>query len=170
MIVLFAVQSATAQQQKIGYIDTDYILSQMSEYEGIQQQLESISSEWNARLEKMKNEVEQLKEDFAAKEILYTDKLRKEKKQEIEAKMKQRQQFLDQKFGAEGEYFRKQKELLEPIQRKIFNAVNSVAQRKNFDFIFDKAQKSDMIYSAQEWNLNKEVLEELGVTLNESSN
>jgi len=84
--------------------------------------------------------------------------------------VQQRQQFLDQKFGSDGEYFAKQKELLGPIQRKVFDAVNTVAKRQDFDFVFDRAQKSNMLYSVQEWNLNDEVLQELGVTLNESSN
>ncbi|MDZ7682424.1 MAG: OmpH family outer membrane protein [Fodinibius sp.] len=162
--------SATAQDQKIGYVDTDYILSQMSEYQGIQQQLSSISSEWNTELEQMQQEIDQLKEDFQAKEILYTDELKKKKQQQIQNKIEQRQQYLDQKFGADGEYFQRQKELLEPIQRKVFNAINSVAEQQNFDFVFDRAQNSNMLFGVEEWNLNDEVLQELGVTLNDTSN
>ena len=170
LIAFFIASSASAQEQKIGYVDTDYILSQMSEYEGVKQQLSSISSEWNAQLEEMKTEIGNLKQDFQAREILYTDEQRAQKQQEIQNKVQQRQQFLDQKFGAEGEYFAKQEELLGPIQRKVFNAINTVAKRQDFDFVFDRAQKSSMLYSVQEWNLNDEVLQELGVTLNESSN
>ena len=162
--------SATAQDQKIGYVDTDYIMSQMSEYEGIQQQLSSISAEWNTELEKMESEIDQLKEDFEAKEILYTDELKKQKQQEIKNKVQQRQQFMDQKFGADGEYFQRQKELLEPIQRKVFKAINTVAEEQNFDFVFDRAQNSNMLFGVEEWNLNQEVLQELGITLNEASN
>ena len=169
ILLLFAA-NVTAQDQKIGYVDTDYILSQMSEYEGIKQKLSSISSEWNSELEEMQNEIEQLKEDYQAKEILYTDELKKKKKQAIQNKIEQRQQYLDQKFGAKGEYFQKQKELLEPIQRKVFEAVNTVAQEQDFDFVFDRAQNSNMLYGVQEWNLNQEVLQELGVTLNDPSN
>jgi outer membrane protein len=43
LIVLFMlfgnISIAYGQQQKIGYVDTDYILSEMPEYEGVQQQL-----------------------------------------------------------------------------------------------------------------------------------
>jgi outer membrane protein len=163
-------QTGLAQEQKIGYVDTDYILSQMSEYEGIQQQLSSISSEWKSELEEMEREIEQLKEDFQAKEILYTDELKAEKKKEIQNKIDQRQNYIDQKFGAEGEYFQKQKELLEPIQRKVFEAINTVAKEQNFDFVFDRAEDSNMLYGVEEWNINDEVLQELGITLNETSN
>lgn len=160
----------SAQDQKVGYVDTDQILSGMSEYQGVQQQLKSISAEWNARLEEMKEEIDQLKEDYQAKEILYTDELKEQKQQEIQEKIQQRQQYLDQKFGANGEYFQQQKQLLEPIQRKVFEAINAVAEEKDFDFVFDRAQNSNMLYGLEEWNLNDEVLQELGITLNEASN
>jgi len=159
-----------AQEQKIGYVDTDYILSKMPEYQGVQQQLRSMSSEWNKKLDQMKDEIDQLKEDFQAKEILYTDELRKQKQQQIQDKIQQRQQYMEQKFGDKGEYFQKQKELLEPIQRKVFNAINTVAKRESFDFVFDQAQNSNMLYSVQKWNLNDKILQELGITLNGASN
>lgn len=162
--------SLKAQEQKIGYVDTDYILSHMSEYEGIEQQLSSISTEWKNQLEELEQEIKQLQKDYQSKDILYTDEQKTKKKQEIQNKIEERQQYLDQKFGAEGEFFQKQKELLEPIQRKVFEAINVVAENQNFDFVFDRAQESNMLYGEEEWNLNEEVLQELGVTLNDSSN
>lgn len=171
VVLLFSSLSlAHGQQQKIGYVDTDDILSQMPEYEGVQQQLQVISSEWNSQLKKMEEEINQLKEDFESREVLYTDEQRKQIQQKIQKLVTEREQFMDEKFGEEGEYFQKQKELLEPIQRKVFEAVNIIAKRNNFDFIFDRAQNTNMLYGNQEFNLNEKVLQELGLTLNESSN
>lgn len=169
-LLSITVSTSAAQDQKIGYVDTDYILSQMSEYQGIEQKLQTISSEWNKQLEKMQQEIDQLKEDFQAKEILYTEEQKKEMQQEIQNKVEERQQYLDQKFGTKGEYFQKQQELLEPIQRKVFEAVNTVAEEQNFDFVFDRAQDSNMLFGLEEWNLNDEVLQELDITLNDQSN
>lgn len=169
-LLTIASPGLKAQEQKIGYVDTDYILSQMSEYEGIEQQLSSISKEWKNKLEELEQEINQLQEDYQSKEILYTDEQKTKKKQEIQDKIEERKQYLNQKFGAEGEYFQQQKELLEPIQRKVFEAVNVVAQRQDFDFVFDRAQNSNMLYGGEEWNLNEEVLQELGITLNDTSN
>lgn len=164
------VVTAGAQQQKVGYVDTDYILSQMSEYESVQQQLQSISSGWNSKIKEMEEEIEQLEEEFQSKKVLYTDEEQEQKEQEIQSNKVQRQQYLNQKFGSEGEYFQQQKELLAPIQRAVFEAINTVAERQNFDFVFDQAQNSGLLYGGDEFNLNGEVLQELGITLNESSN
>ncbi|NIT58227.1 MAG: OmpH family outer membrane protein, partial [Aliifodinibius sp.] len=58
-LLMICASITAAQDQKIGYVNTDQILSQMSEYEGIQEQLSTISSEWNKQLDKMEQEIEQ---------------------------------------------------------------------------------------------------------------
>ncbi len=162
--------TASAQEQKIGFVDTDLILSKIPAYQGIQQDLRKISLEWKKELEFMQQEIEELKEDYEAKEILYTDEIRAQRQQEIETLVQQREEYLEQKFGSDGEYFQKQQELLEPIQRRIFQAIEAVSKRQGFDFIFDRAQNSTMLFGSEEWNLNSQVLQELDVTLNDASN
>lgn len=161
---------ATAQEQKIGFVNTDFILSKIPAYQGIQQDLRNISSEWKKELDNMQREIEELKEDLEAKEILFTDEMRAQRQQEIETLVQQREQYLEQKFGSGGEYFQKQQELLEPIQRRVFQAIEAVSRRQGFDFIFDRAQNSTMLVGSEQWNLNEQVLQELDITLNETSN
>lgn len=156
---------ADAQQQKIGYVNTDTILNEVPEYQGIQQQLRVISEQWRAELAKMQQEIDGLKEDFEAKEILYTDEVRQEKQRQIEEKQRARQQYMEEKFGPEGEYFQKQQELLKPIQRNIYEAIAAVARRGDFDFIFDRAKNSSLLFGQKQWDLNQDVLQELGVSL-----
>lgn len=172
LLLAFTLVFATGAkaQQKTGYVDTDFLVSQIPEYQSIQQQLRSLSQQWRAELEEMQQEIETLKEDFAAREILYTEEIRNQKKQEINNKIQQRQQYLEQKFGSEGDYFQQQKELLEPIQRKVFEAITVVAEREGFDFILDRTQNNDILFAREQWNLNDEVLSELGITTDNPSN
>lgn len=162
--------AGTKAQQKTGYVDTDFLVSQIPEYQSIQQQLRSLSQQWRTELEEMQQEIETLKEDFAAREILYTEEIRNQKKQEINNKIQQRQQYLEQKFGSEGDYFQRQKELLEPIQRKVFEAITVVAEREGFDFVLDRTQNNDILFAREQWNLNDKVLSELGITTDNPSN
>ena len=161
---------AGAQQQKIGYVNTDQILSQMPSYEGAQQQLQQIGTEWKEQLKVMDEEIQKLKKGFQSQKVLYTDEQKEKKRQRIQKKMNRRQEFMKQKFGAKGEYFQKQKELLEPIQQRIFKAIDAVAKQQNFDFIFDRAQNSGLLYGKGEFNLNDRVLQQLDITLKESRN
>ncbi len=166
-LVVLLTATVAAQDQKIGYVNTDLIIQKMSGYEGMKQQLRSLSQKWKAELEQMKNEIEQLKEEFEAKKILYTEQVRKQKQQQIQQKIKRRKQFMKEKFGPGGAYFQKQKELLKPIQRKIYEAIIAVSQRLEIDFVFDRAKNNSLLFARKEWNLNEEILSELGITLSQ---
>ncbi|MAL17764.1 MAG: hypothetical protein CL670_13750 [Balneola sp.] len=169
LIILVAgfTQAAIAQEQKIGFYESDFILQQIPEYEGIQQQLDLLSNQWKEQITELETEIKELEEDYSAKEILYTEEIRNQKRREIAQKKREKEQFLAQKFGPEGEYFSRQRELLEPIQRQVFTAVRAVAQLNNFDFVFDRSGDIYMVYANNEYNLNEDILLELGIEIEE---
>tara|TARA_R110002096_G_scaffold151859_2_gene314626 strand:- start:28911 stop:29456 length:546 start_codon:yes stop_codon:yes gene_type:complete len=167
LILFFAlVASATyAQNQKIAYFDSEFILEKIPEYQGIEQQLRLLSDSWKTELSNKEKEIKELQQDFEAKEILYTEEIRTQKKNEINTLLKARDGFMTQKFGPKGEYFTRQKELLEPIQRQVFAAVRAVAQKQGVDFVFDRSGDIYMVYARGEWNLNEAILLELGIAV-----
>lgn len=154
---------ADAQSQKIGFIDTDVIMEQMPEYTGIEQRLTLMSDNWRREIREREEEIEELERDFEAREVLFTDEVRQERINEINNKRDQLEQFTEQIFGPRGEYFTRQKELLEPIQRQIFDALERVAERDQFDFVFDRAQDSRFLITNSQWNLTEEVMLEMGM-------
>jgi len=155
----------SAQNQRIGFFESDFILTNIPEYSGIEQRLQLLSEGWRQEINAMDEEITALEEDYAAKEILYTEEIREEKQNEIRQKKSQRDAFLTQKFGPDGEYFQSQDELLEPIMRQIFTAVAEVARKQGFDFVFDRSGDIYMVYARNEWNLNDAILIELGIDI-----
>ena len=155
--------SISAQNQKIGFIDSDLIMRNMPEYTGIEQRLTLISENWRREMEEMERDITERERDFEAREILFTDEIRQQRIDEINLMRDQLDRFIQDKFGPQGEYFTRQKELLEPVQRQIFDAVNSIANRDGFDFIFDRSQDVRFLFARQEWNLTEEVMLNLGI-------
>lgn len=153
-----------AQNQKIGFIDSDLILREMPEYAGIEQRLSLLSEGWNQEIITMENQLEEARRDFEAREILFTDDIREQRIREIREKESAIERFVAQKFGPTGEYFSLQQQLLEPIQRELFDAVQRVASRDSFDFVFDRAQDSRFLFVNSRWNLTREVMLEMGMT------
>ncbi len=169
-VSLAASVNLFSQNQKIGFIDSEVIMEKMPEYTGIEQRLNLLSESWRDALKEMEAEIEEMEEEFEAREVLFTDEIREQRRKEIEGKISQREQFLEEKFGPEGEYFQRQNELLEPIQRQVFDAINRVANREEFDFVFDRAEDVRFLFANPEWNLNQEVMLELGMEPNEQGN
>ena len=166
-IAIIAIGSieGKAQDQKIGYFESDLVVAQLPEYGGIEQRLQLLSSGWQQEAQEMLEEVTALEEDYQAKEILYTEEIRSQKLAEIAQKKKQHQSFLQQKFGPTGEYFQQQSDLLEPIQRKVFSAARTVALEKGYDFIFDRSGDIYMIYARAEFDITADILFELGIDM-----
>ena len=166
-IAIIAISSteSKAQDQKIGYFESDLVVAQLPEYGGIEQRLQLLSSGWQQEAQEMLDEVTALEEDYQAKEILYTEEIRSQKLAEIAQKKKQHQSFLQQKFGPTGEYFQQQSDLLEPIQRKVFSAARTVALEKGYDYIFDRSGDIYMIYARAEFDITADILFELGIDL-----
>lgn len=160
---LIWVHQGVAQDQKIGYIESDVIIQQMPEYSGIEQQLQVLSDNWDAEIRGMESELDELQRDFEAREILFTDEIREQRLAEIDRKSRELDQFIHEKFGPSGEYFTQQKEFLEPIQRTVFDALYRVAEREGFDFVFDRSEDVRFLYAKQQWNLTEDVLNEMGM-------
>lgn len=153
------------QNQKIGFIDSETILERMPEYSGIEQRLSNLSDTWNVEIRALEQELEDLETEFEAREILFTEELREQRLEEINRKRDELNRYIEEKFGPQGEYFTRQKELLEPIQRQIFNALTLVANRGQFDFVFDRSQDTRFLFVRQQWNLTEDVMLELGIEL-----
>lgn len=166
LLLLFAavpVADCIAQDQKFGFIDSDVIMQNMPEYSGIEQRLNLLSEGWREEIRDMEREIENLEQDFEAREILFTEDVRQQRLNEIENLRQQRDRLVEDRFGPEGDYFTTQESLLEPIQRQIFEALNQIARRQNFDFVFDRAQETRFLFVREEWNLTEDVMIEMGM-------
>lgn len=162
-LVLLSLETVYSQDQKIGYIDSDIILQSIPEYNGIEQRLSLLSDSWRQEIVRMERSIEDLENDFEAREILFTDNIRAQRLTEIEEQRMQLDRYIEEKFGPNGDYFNRQKELLEPIQRTIFEALTRVASRLDYDFVFDRSDDIRFLYAGQEWNLTREVMLEMGI-------
>jgi outer membrane protein len=171
MALLFILIPASSlhAQQKIGYVDSEYILGRTPEYATIQQQLDRMAEDWNRELEDMRKALDLRFKDYQARELLYTSEERGRRRSEImqdeEALERQRAQY----FGPEGEIFSEQEKLMRPIQEQILKAIEEVATAEGFDYIFDKTGDFLFLFAREQWNMSDRVLQELGIDANTNS-
>lgn len=151
--------------QKFGYVDSEYILSQLPEYKSAQKQLDDASAQWQKELETKLAEVDRLYREYQDEKPLLSEEMRKKREDFIAQKEKSAKDFQKDKFGPEGELFKKRSELMKPIQDRVFEAIQKVAKKNGWDFVFDKSGDMIMLYSNAKFDASEDVLEELGVTV-----
>lgn len=153
-----------AMSQKYGYIDSDYILSKMPEYQEAKEQLDKLADRWTKEIEKMYDVLAMKKENFAREEVLLPSEERKKREEEIKKLETEAMQMQKTRFGVSGDYFQKRQELIKPIQDRVFEAMQEVASKRNYSFVFDKANQSNLIFADSKYDLSSSVLKELGAS------
>lgn len=161
MLTLGLVLNTTAQ--KFGYVDTKYILSHMPEYKQAQDEVNKLSAQWQKEIEAKYESIEKMEKAYQAEKILLTEEMRKKREADIEAKRQEAKDMQKQKFGVEGELFKKREELIKPIQDRIYEAIQQVAEQKTLMVIFDKANHSNLLYTNPKSDLSDQVLKKMGL-------
>ena len=162
-IVIIAT-ALTADAQRFAYVNTDYILKNIPEYKAAQDQIDKITTEWRAEVDKKQKEIDDLYRNFQNEQYLLTEEQKKTKVGEIEAKEKAIKDYQKTKFGYEGELFQKRQELVKPIQDKVYEAIEKYAKERGFDFIFDKSSSTTLLYANAENDKSDDIIKKLGYT------
>jgi outer membrane protein len=152
----------SANAQKIGFVDTDYILGSIPEYKAAQAEIDKLSVDWQKEIEAKYTEIDRLYKAYQADAILLTDDMKKKRENEIINKEKEVKELQKSRFGVDGEMFKKRQELVKPIQDKVYNAVKSVAEKNGLAIILDKAGQVAILFANPKYDKSEDVLTFLG--------
>jgi len=159
-IILFSVFSVMGQ--RFAFIDTEYILDNIPEYQAAQMELNELSQQWQTEIEAKFAEVEKLYREYQTESMLLPEEMRKEREEQIIAMERAAKELQMQRFGREGDLFQKREEMVKPIQDQIYTAIEDIATRGNYAIIFDKSSGGNIIYSDVRFDLSDEVLQKMG--------
>ena len=161
VLLVFILNDTFAQ--KFGYVDTDYILSQMPEYSEAKVEIEKVSKAWEQEIQEMYKGIEELETSLQAEEVLLTKEMKDDRLKEIDLKWDEVKAYQKKVFGFDGLFFLKKKELIKPVQDQVFDAVEKVAKNHRLQIVFDKSGDLVMIYTDPVHDYTDYVLEELGL-------
>jgi outer membrane protein len=155
--------SLSMKAQRMAYVDSDYILSNVPEFKAAQKQLEDISVEWQKEIETKLTEIDAMYRNYQVEKILLSEEMRIKKEDEILAKEKAVKELQKKRFAPGGDFFKKQEELIRPIQDKVFNAISSLAEDKNYSMVLDKAGSTTVMYGNKRFDISNDVIKEMGL-------
>jgi outer membrane protein len=148
-------------QVKVGYVDSETIMKQLPEAQEAQRKIDALVQQWQAELQKMKDEWKSKYDEYERRKLILTDEARAQMERELSELDRRIAEFQMQKFGPDGELYRKQDELIKPVQSKIFNAIKEVALEEGLDFVFDKSGEILLLYANEKYDLTQKVLNKL---------
>jgi outer membrane protein len=164
LIISAKAQTAETSVQKIGYANTEYILTQLPKFKQIDNELKTHGSQ-------LENQLKAKVEDYKAKVAAYQgmpattpDAIKADKERELAALQENIQKFQQ---DAQSSIQKKQGELMDPIYKQIGKAIEDVAKENGFHFIFQPQVPSGgdvLLYHDEKFNISTLVLKKMGVT------
>ena len=153
--------SFSQKGERIGYVNMEYILSQMEDYKTANQQLEEKIGKWKNEIEVKKAEINILKDSLEIERPLLTFDIIQDRESEIEFEENQLNDYQLKRFGVNGDWVTQELLLIRPIQDQVLNVVETISKQKKFDKIFDQSADAIMFYSEKKYDISDLVLKSI---------
>lgn len=160
--IILVLSALSLSAQKFAFVDTEYILNNIPEYKIAQDQLDELSVKWQKEIEEKFAAIDKMYKAYQAESVLLPEDMKRKKEEAIIAKEREAKELQKQRFGKDGDLYKKRQELVKPIQDKIYNAIEEMATGGNYAIIFDKSGSLSILYSNPRFDKSDEVLEKLG--------
>lgn len=170
LFVFVMASVATANAQKFAFVDSDYILNNIPEYEIAQNQLNQIAKTWQEEIKTKMKEIEDLYKQYRADAVILPEDVKKRREEEILEKEKALKELQNKRFGTDGDLFKKRQELVKPIQDKIYNAIQEYADERGYSVIFDKSAGATILYANDRFDVSDDILRKMGYTPKSNDN
>ena len=162
LLSLVALAPIAAQKFSVAYVDMQYILKNLPQYETANEQLNMISKRWQKDIDAAQNEAKILATNYQTEQIFLSADMKERREAEILAKEQEVLELKRKYFGQDGEWYKKRESLLKPIQDEVYNAIQDIANENRYDVVKDRSSEPSLIYMSSKLDISDQVLEKLG--------
>jgi outer membrane protein len=162
LALLFIGFNSLNAQAKLGYVDSEVILTQFSESIKAQGDLDAFTNRLSTQLDSMTLVYQQSIADYQKQAETMNDAKKTEAQQKIVKMEQDIMEFRRAKFTqGTGDVYKKQEELFGPIKAKIYAAIEKVAKEESMLFVFDKSGDIILLYADSAFDITFKVLDRL---------
>lgn len=157
--VLFTVGAASAQNYMV--VDSEKVFKSLAEYNSALEQIDNLSKSYQEAVDTKFQEVEKLYNNYMQQRAYLSASSRQQVEQQILDLEAQATAYQESLFGAEGELMKRRMELIQPIQRKVFSAIESYSKQNGYDLVIDIAANPTVLYYSESVNRTQAIIESL---------
>jgi len=157
IICIFLITFVSAQ--KMGVVDTNYILDRLPQYQEAKKRMESQVAAWQSDIQKKQEDLQKKKEAFESEKILLVGDQLKRRQKEIDDLDAEIKKLITVRFGSDGEINKMRSTLVNPFQDRIWNAITTVSEKNNLGIVFDKSNNISVMYLDKRYDYTDQVLD-----------
>ena len=156
---LFILFAGLLSAQKIGVVDTNYILSKLPQYKDAEDRLNSQITNWQAEIQTLQSEFDKKKLLLENERVLLIGDQLKQRQKEVDDLDKKIKGMINNRFGSMGEINNARSNLTKPFQDQIWNAIKTVSEKNSLGIILDKSNNISVIFLEKRYDYTDKVLD-----------
>lgn len=157
--VLFTAGVASAQNYMV--VDSEKVFKSLAEYNSALEQIESLSKSYQEAVDAKFQEVERLYNAYMQQRASLSATSRQQVEQQILDLETKATEYQESLFGTEGELMKRRMELIQPIQNKVFTAIENFSKQYGYDLVIDIAANPTILYYSEKVNFTARIIETL---------
>ena len=162
-VLMIALATIQVDAQRFAIVDVSGVLDKMPDYQQAQKELDKVAATWRQEIAEAYDEIKSMYNKYQAEQVLLSESARNERQEAIMSKEQNVRELQKQRFGPDGDLFRRRQELVQPIQDKVYAAIEEYASDRGYDAIFDKSGSAGIIFASDDLDKTSEILRSLGL-------
>ena len=150
--------AVSASAQNYAVVNSEKVFKSIEEYNAALKQLDTLAEQYQKQVDEKFEAVETLYNTYVERKASLSAASQKANEDNILKKEQEATEFQESLFGSEGQLMKKRLELIQPIQQRVFKAIEQYAQAKGYDMIIDIAQNATMLYYSPKADKTEDII------------
>ena len=161
LIAAFVLSAGTLAAQNYIILNSEKVFKSIDAYNTALSTLDKLAEQYQDMVDAKFAEVETLYNNYMNQKASLTAATRQTRENDILAKEKAAQEYQETLFGNDGTLMKKRVEMIEPIQKKVFSAIEAYAKQVGADVVLDSANNPTLLYSNPSVDRTQQVIDVL---------
>ena len=160
-LVTLVMTAGVASAQNYMVVNSEKVFKSIAEYNNALEQIEKLATQYQEAVDSKFAEVEALYNSYMQQRASLPASTQQQYEQLILQKEAEATEYQESLFGTEGELMKRRLNLIQPIQERVFNTIESFSQQYGYDLVVDIAANPTVLYYSPKVDFTDRIIEAL---------
>lgn len=157
--LLLSLTALAAQNYIV--VNSEKVFKSIDAYNKALTELDELARQYQTQVDAKFAAVEQLYENYMSQKASLSTQARQTRENAILEREKEAQQYQESLFGTDGTLMKKRQELIQPIQKQVFDAIDRYAKQQGVDMVLDSSNNPTLLYNSERIDHTQRIIEAL---------
>ena len=159
MDVIMTAGIASAQNYMV--VDSEKVFKSITEYNDALEQIEKLATQYQKEVDAKFANVEKMYNSYMQQRASLSLSAQQQQEQLILQREAEATEYQESLFGSDGELMKRRISLIQPIQERVFNTIESFSKQYGYDLVIDISANPTILYYSTKVDFTERIIEAL---------